>query len=197
MKTINKIILASLLTTTLLPAIEIDSIGLNLGISNIATEQTDIAGTITLTSSPKENYTHGELYMLVDDFTEDKTIKASLNYINNTNSDFKNNILMVGISKYYTLDNYNIYTGVLLGAGHLEWKYNPISNTINTNLTAGSVVGALQLGAEYEIQKNLALGLNTKYYRSNYTTKLDVGVNQSEVTHKNSYSLAIGVRYSF
>lgn len=197
MKIINKLILSSLLATTLLPAVEIDSVGVNLGISNIQTEQTDKIGSITLNFSPKENYTHGELYMLIDGFIEDKTLKASLNYINSTNSELKNNILMVGINKYYTYQEYNLYTGILLGAGHLEWKTNPIDNTTNTNLTTRSIVGALQVGAEYKLQKNIALGLNTKYYRSNYTTKLDVGSNESEITHKSSYSLSFGVRYSY
>jgi len=189
-------LLLPLLTTTL-PAIEIDSIGLNLGVSNIANEKKDTTGSITLTKTPQESYTHSELYMLVDGFIEDKTIKASLNYINNTNSDFKNNILMLGINKYYQLDSYNIYTGILVGIGHQEWKYNPLANTTNTNYTTSSGVGAIQIGAEYNLQNNIALGLNTKYYLSNYTTNLDIGENSSEITHKSSYSLSFGLRYSF
>ena len=197
MRLVNKIILSSLLATTILPAIEIDSLGVNLGVSNISAKQSNKVGVINLNSSPKESYTHGELYMLIDGLTDDETIKASINYINSTNSDFKNNILMVGINKYYQIDKYNIYTGVLLGAGHLEWKTDPIPTTKTTDLTAGSVVGALQVGAEYQVQNNIALGLNTKYYLSNYTTKLNVGTNKAEITHKSSYSLSVGVRYFF
>ena len=50
MRTINKIILSSLLATTLTQAneITIDSIGINLGISNIEVEK---IGTIPLTST--------------------------------------------------------------------------------------------------------------------------------------------------
>lgn len=199
MKILNKVIPSLVLVSSLVKAdtIAIDSIGVNLGISNIATQQTDVVGSITLNTSQKESYTNSELYMLVNGSEEDKSVKMSLNYINNSNSEFKNNILMIGINRYYQIDNYNIYTGFLVGLGHLEWQKNPIQNTTNKNLTAGSIVGALQLGAEYKLDTNIVLGLNTKYYRSNYTTKLDIGTNESEVTHKNSYSLAFGVRYFF
>ena len=197
MKTINKIILASLLSTTLLPAIEINSIGVNLGTSKMQADKTDIAGSIALNTSPEENYTHGEIYILVDGFTEDTNIKASLNYINNSNSDIKNNILMVGINKYYKIDDYNVYTGLLLGVAHLEWRTNPMNNTTSNNYTAESIVGALQLGVEYKLDNNIALGLNAKYYISDYTTNLNIGTREAEITSKNNHSLAFGIRYSF
>ena len=196
MKKLNKFLFSLLITTPLLYAegITIDSIGINLGVSNLPTKQ---SGTLSLTNKPDESYTNSELYMQVNGLVEDKTIKLSLNYINSTNSEFKNNILMVGANKYYTYENYNIYTGLLIGRGHLEWKYNPLSSTTKSNYTASSTVGAIQLGAEYKLTKNIALGLNTKYFISNYSTKLRVATETSEIKHKTSYSLALGVRYSF
>ena len=195
----SKIIASILLISSISQASEIaiDSIGVNLGISNIKAKQTNKAGSLTLTNSPDESYTNSELYILVDGFTEDKSIKASLNYINSTNSEFKNNLLMIGINKYYKLNNYNLYAGVLVGMGHLEWKYNPLLNPTKENFTTASGVGAIQAGAEYKLTKNLNLGLNTKYYRSNYATSIELGDNYSEIKHSSSYSLAFGVRYFF
>jgi len=195
----TKIVISFLLLTSLSQAneISIDSLGVNLGISNIKAEQIDIAGTLQLTNTPDESYSHGELYILVDGIVEDETIKASINYINSTNSEFKNNLLMIGFNKYYTIKEYNLYAGLLVGIGKLEWQYSPISNNKSKNYKTESVVGALQLGTEYNLNGNIALGLNTKYYISNYSTKVEIGERIIEINHKSSYSLVFGFRYFF
>ena len=129
---------------------------------------------------------------------DDKTIKPSINYIYPTNDDFTNHILMVGLNKYSTVENYNLYGGLLLSMGNLKWETNPVPSTLNTDYKTSSMVSAIQVGAEYKLTETLLLGVNTKYYMSDYSTTIEPTSSiKAEINHKSSYSVALGVRYSF
>ena len=129
---------------------------------------------------------------------EDKTIKPTINAILAKNNEFTNALLMLGLNKYYEYEKHDFYFGLLVGEGAQTWEYNPLNGTKNNAYTAWSPVAAFQVGAEYMIQKNLALGLNAKYYLHNYTTNLAPSPSvSSEILHSRSTSVSIGLRYIF
>ncbi|MDQ7067707.1 MAG: hypothetical protein Q9M40_06925 [Sulfurimonas sp.] len=61
-----------------------------------------------------------------------------------------------------------------------------------------SPVGALQVGGEYKLSKNILLTLNAKFYLHNYATSIKSNAtNDTEVAHKTSESISIGIRIPF
>ena len=161
----KKIILSLALATSIINAqnIGIDSVGLNVGYTYMPATQKDKRGSITLANQPDEGYGHVELYTLLGGIFEDKTIKPTINAILAKNNEFTNALLMLGLNKYYEYEKHDFYFGLLVGEGAQTWEYNPLNGTKNNAYTAWSPVAAFQVGAEYMIQKNLALGLNAKY----------------------------------
>ena len=199
MKLINKIIYSLLVVSSFMYAdIGIDSVGLNVGCANIYTEQTNKLGSITLANQPDEQYLHGEIYALIGGVFDDKSWKPSINYMLSDNDDFTNHMLMAGINKYFFQNNYNLYVGALVGTGMLNWKYDPLNDTKDNDTNVQSLVGAFQIGAEFPLTDSFSLGLNAKYYIHDYLTILEPTPSAtSEISHNNSCSIAIGIRYSF
>ena len=189
---------ALLLATSLNAEVGIDSVGVNIGCMNVTSEQSDKKGTISNVNMPEEQMLQAELYALIGGVFEDKSWKPTINYMYAQNDDLTNHMLMIGINKYFFMDNFNLYGGVLAGTGQIEWQYNPINATKDNDHKVASWVGAVQAGVEYPVTKSLALGLNAKYYLHDYNTLLLPSAGaESEITQPNACSVAIGLRYSF
>jgi len=196
----KKILLSLLLASTLVNAesIGIDSVGANLGLAGMPTDQVDKSGSLTLDRDPDELYFHGELYTLIGGVFSDTSYKPTLNVIANINSDFNNYMLLAGVNKYFEYETYDLYLGLLAGAGYQNWSYNPLHSTQTTDKSSSSPVGAIQAGAEYDLTNSLHLGVNTKLYAHQYTAVLEPTTStSSEINHNFSYSLSVGLRYSF
>jgi len=200
MKTINKITLSLVLISSLVNAgeIGIDSLGINVGKACIDAKQSDKIGSVVLNKSPEEKYTHFEAYTLLGGIVDDKSWKPSINVTYNTNDDFKNYLLMVGLNKHFEYDSFNLYAGALVGVGKLSWQYNPLNSTMIQNYKSYSPVGAIQVGAEYKITEKLLVGLNAKYYIHEYGTSLKATSDTlTEITHSYGNSVSIGLRFKF
>ncbi len=189
---------ALLLATSANAGVGVDSVGVNLGYMDITSQQNDKVGSITGVTMPDGQMQQAEFYILIDGVFDDKSWKPTINYMYAQNSDLTNNMLMIGLNKYFFFDNFNLYGGVLAGTGQIKWQYNPINSTIDNDYKVTSWVGVVQAGVEYPITQNLALGLNTKYYINDYDTVLIPSAGaESEITQSHAYSLAIGLRFSF
>jgi len=200
MNNITKITLSLLLASYMLQAKEDNrnSIGINLGYKYMPTSQDDKKGTITLANEPDESYLHGEAYIMLGGVLADASLKPSINYMISNNSEFTENLLMVGVNKFYEYKGYDLYAGLLLGVGQQEWTYNPINSTKDTDYTTTSIVGAVQGSIEYPLTKKLSLALNSKVYVHNYSTQLEPrATEEAEINHNVSMSVAVGLRYSF
>ncbi len=107
-------------------------------------------------------------------------------------------MLLVGVNKYFEYDKYDLYLGLLAGAGMLTWSYNPLHHTLEESMTSDSLVVALQAGAEYDLTEKLHLGLNTKYYLHDYSALLQsTSSTSAEISHPHALSMSLGLRYSF
>ncbi len=196
----NKILLSLVLASTLVNAqsIHIDSVGANIGLASMPITQVDKRGSLILSRAPEEQYFNTELYTLVGGVFDDTSYKPSINAIANFNKDFNNYTLLVGVNKYFEYEKYDFYLGLLAGAGMQSWKYNPLNHTQVENKSSDSLVGAIQAGAEYDIGNKLHVGVNTKYYIHSYTATLaPTNTTSTDINHDYSYSLSLGVRYSF
>lgn len=199
MKRIKYIIPSLVVLSTLSYSdVAVDSVGAHIGYSNFKVSQTNIQGSIDLAKQPDEEYLYGELYMLLGGVFDDKSVKPTLNYMVSKNPDFLNNTLMAGINKYHYFENFDVYYGALFGYGVQKWEYDPINNTKDNDHIATSFVGALQLGAEYPLTKSLLLGVNAKFYKHDYETRLEPRAGDvADINHPSSYSIAVGLRYAF
>jgi len=196
----NKIIPSLLLVTTLLNAqsIHIDSVGANIGLAWMPTDQIDKSGSLTLDRSPEGQYYNGELYSIIGGVFDNTNYKPTINAIYNTNDDFNNYMLLVGVNRYYEYDNYDLYLGLLAGGGVQEWSYNPLHKTQEEDVSSDSLVIALQAGAEYDLTQDLHLGLNAKYYIHDYSAQLQsTDTTSTEINQAHSLSVSVGLRYSF
>jgi len=199
MKVINKIIPSLLVVSSLVYSdIGVDSIGINVGYEKMNNKQLDKRGSITLPTSLDESFTQVELYTLIGGVFDDDSWKPTINYIYATNDDFENDILAIGINKYMTFGEFDIYGGLLGGMGRLMWERNPINNAKDIDYKSSSFVAIAQAGAEYEITKQLLVGLHAKYYLNNYNADLQpTNTTQTTITHDNGYSLSVGLRFRF
>ena len=199
MRIINRLIASLLLASSLTYAdVGIDSVGVNMGYKNMASTQNDKIGSIILPNQTDEDFFQAEAYVLLSKLIDDSSWKPSLNYAYATNDELSNQLFMVGINKYFYMDKYNLYAGLLVGTGWLDWKYQPISGTQENDSHSKSMVGAIQVGAEYPMADNFLLGVDAKYYRHNYLVALEpTNTASAELTHDQSFSIAIGIRYSF
>ena len=196
----NKIIVSLLLASTLVNAqsIHIDSVGANIGLASMPITQVDKRGSVVLDRTPDEQYFHTELYTLIGGVFDDTSYKPTVNAIANINNDFNNYTLLVGVNKYFEYEKYDLYLGLLAGAGMQRWNYNPIKHTQVEDKSSDSLVGAIQVGAEYDLSDKLHLGVNSKYYIHSYTAALEAtSTTYTELNHDYSYSLSFGLRYSF
>ena len=205
MKTIHKLTLLALLTSSNLLANPIDSIGLNIGTAQSNYKQTNNQGSIILGNTPNESFTSYELYTTLkplSDICKEKNMKPYIGYTYSDNSDLKNQYLLLGLNKYYqhTVSNkeLNLYAGLVVGYGELNWKYDPINSAKDKTKNASSLIGGIQLGIDYPIANNISLGVNTKYLVHNYKTNLNPSDSvSSTIEHKDTLSLSLGLSYKF
>jgi hypothetical protein len=203
MKTIHKITLLGLLSSSTLLANPIDSIGLNIGTQKSDYKQTNNQGVILLGNTPDESFNSYEIYTTLNpilDTCKTYNMKPYIGYTYSSNSELKHQYLLAGINKYYTPSNYKVelYAGVLVGYGQMDWKYDPLNSSSSKNVDANSFIAGIQLGANYPINEKYSIGLNTKYLMHNYETDLNpsAGVS-STIEHKDTISLSLGVKYLF
>lgn len=179
----------------------INSIGLNIGASNSSYVKKDKSGSITLSSTPKKSFNSYELYITLNPISKvckSYNLKPYLSYTYSDNKRLKHQYLLAGLNKYFDYKTTSFYTGVLLGYGEINWKYDPLNSSKSINNNANSFISGVQLGLKYPINKRLSLGVNTKYLLHDYKTKLKPTLSEeSLITHKSTSSFMLGVEYSF
>jgi hypothetical protein len=175
----------------------IDRIGLSVGLSKLYDKKTNIIFPYT---EPKERFDAYELFTTFNGICDDENTKPYLSYTYTTNSDFKEQHLLVGINRYFqTPHDAELYAGVVVGYGELKWKYNPIGSQDN-DFTATSWMGGVQAGLEYAITDSFALHLNTKALMHNYEAILDPNTQDNSfgtLEHQYSVSGFVGVVVKF
>lgn len=178
--------------------IALDSLGFNVGYTKMNYHQKNELGTITLGREPDGQMAHLELYGLIGGVFDNPTIKPTINLLHAWNNDLSNTLLLAGVNKYYLFDSFNLYAGLLGGAGQMKWEYNPINYSKNNDYGASSLIGAVQAGVEYPLNKKVLLTLNAKYMIHNYTAELQpVGGAHAELQHYGSCWVSAGVRIRF
>jgi hypothetical protein len=193
-----KLTLLSVLATSSLYAsdLNIESLGINIGMSNSNYSQKDHQGSITLGNTPDEQFSSYEIYTLLN--KDILGMKPYISYTYSINDDLKHQYILVGLNKYYTHDKIDLYAGILLGYGELKYRYNPLNNAQNTNIDANSIVAGLQLGAQYPITNKYSVTLNTKYLVHDYQTQLKPSSSShSTLEHKSTSVISVGLNYSF
>lgn len=193
----RKYILGFFLFSTLAIAdgLGINSLGVNLGYGYTPY---GLSGNINAIEKPKEDTLNIELYAVFDETFDDKTIKPTLSYIYNVNQDISMHTLLGGVNKYFLFDDYSLYTGGLLGIGSIDWKYKPVKNTFDNDLSAMSYVAGVQFGYETSLDNDLLFTINTKYLRHDYDMDINLTpLYKSTFTHKNTLSISFGLRWFF
>ena len=194
----KKLFTISVLMSNLLlgSEVSIESIGLNIGQSNSDYSQNDSTGNITLGNTPNKNFNSYEVFGEFKNKIYGMTPYISMSHSFNT--DIEHQYILTGLNKYYNHNKLDLYAGVLMGYGQMEWKYNPLNNSKDNNEDANSLIAGLQMGINYPINNKFSLGINGKYLVHNYETKLNpsTGIN-STIEHKYTSSLGVGFIYKF
>jgi len=197
--TITKILLASILVAGTISAnstndVSFESLGLNLGYAYMPY---DHSGN-TPDEGFKKNFLNIELYTIVDNLFEDNSYKPTINYVFNSNSDFNNHTLLLGINKYFYNDDYNLYLGGLVGYGQLRWKTGTLFPNSQNDFQSTSFSGGVQAGIEIPMSKHWAFGLNSKFLLHSYNMKIEDTFNtSSSYKHPFTASISIGLKYFF
>lgn len=202
MRILEKITLLSIAAASSLVASDsiVDTIGLNIGASHSSYNQTNHTGVVPNINSDK-SFNAYEIYTTlnpISDICKKYNMKPYISYTYSTNSDLKHQYLLAGVNKYYNHNSFELYAGVLGGYGQIDWKYDPLYSSKDTNVDANSFIGGLQIGMNYLLTDKLSLGINSKYLIHNYQTNLKPsnGV-YSTIEHDSTASVSFGVGYSF
>ena len=192
-KTFNASIIASILalSTYATAEVNINKVGLNLGLSSMDYEEYGILHENTL---PSKQDLSTELYMLIDGLVDsDSKYKVYTGYMHGSNDDLSNDLLLVGVNRHFKTGSVEPYLGAVVGYGISNWKIAPVITSFQ-DTTATSFVGGLQAGVEYPITKKLDLGIHSKLIWNEYETF----VNSSKaLTHNLSTNVSFGLSYSF
>ena len=197
--TLTKILLASTLTASILSAnstndVSFESLGLNLGYAYMPYNHSGN----TPDEGFKKNFTSVELYTIIDNLFEDNSYKPTINYVFNSNSDFHNHTLLLGVNKYFYNDGYDLYLGGLLGFGQLRWKTDTLFPNSQNDYESTSFTGGVQAGVEIPMSKHWALGLNSKFLLHSYNMGIAETFNtSSSYKHPYTASISIGLKYFF
>jgi len=185
---ITSVLALSTLSTYAAAEVEINKVGLNLGINNMHYEDNEILRRDLL---PSKHHFSTELYVLIDGLIDsDNLYKTYAGYMHSFSDDLRNDLLLVGINRHFKTDSIEPYLGVVVGYGASNWKTLPNYK----DKTATSLVAGVQAGAEYDITNNLALGVHSKLIWNEYETF----VNSSKaLTHNLSTNVSFGLSYSF
>lgn len=196
----KKLIISTLIASSSLLAsnIAIDSLGVNLGVSNTNYKQTNNQGRIILGNEPDKSFSNIEIFTILNNLFTNDTIKPYVSYTYSSNSDLKHQYLLSGINKYYKHSQVIYYAGVVAGYGELKWKYDPLNSSSSSDHKATSFIVGLQGGLEYPISKQYSLNLNTKYLVHDYETELKPSNTvSSSIEHDRTASISVGIKYSF
>jgi len=180
----------------------VNSMGINLGVSNSNSDQKNTNGTIILGNEPDNSFNTTELYLTLHPLTnicKEYKMKPYISYTYSSNSELKHQYFLLGINKYYTPSNTDLvlYTGLLGGYGQIDWKYDPLNNSFNKNVDASSFIAGIQLGASYSLSEKLSLNLNGKYLLHNYETDLKTSTASAEIEHESTINVSLGLEYKF
>lgn len=203
MKSLNKIIAMSLLASSTLLAnkISIDTIGINLGKINSSYSKKDNSGSIALGNTPDESFSSIEVFTTLNPVSEickKYNMKPYLSYTYSHNADLKHNYLLAGANKYYEHNKISLYSGLLLGYGQMDWRYDPLNSSKSKNEDANSFIAGIQAGALYPVSNKLSLGLNGKYLIHDYETKLNPSSGiSSKIEQKRTYGVSLSLAYKF
>jgi len=200
MKNINKIILLSTLTSSIVfsSEISIDSVGFNLGVSNTPYSQENPKGSITLGNTPDKQLNSYEVYTNLKSVYTNKTLKPYMSYTYSYNKDIKNQYILIGLSKYYTHKELKLYAGLLTGYGELKYKYNPLNSSKDNDYKANSLILGVQTGVNLPLSPSIALNVNAKYLYHDYKTSLEPNdTTKASITYKYTSSLGVGLLYKF
>jgi hypothetical protein len=196
MNNITKSLITLSLITSSLVASSLDSIGINVGVANSNSHQTNHNGIITLGNEPDESFNSYEIYGTLK--KELLNMKPTLSYTYSSNDELKHQYLLVGLTKYYKLTKASLYAGLLGGYGELQYKYNPLNNSKSNDYTSTSLLAGIQVGIEYPITNSLDFNLNTKALYHNYDAQLNPNnTATAELSHNTTKSIAVGMKYSF
>jgi hypothetical protein len=199
MKMINKLALLSLVAcSSLLAEVSIEKIGTHIGYGTISYDKSDKQGVIVM-DKPKTNFSPViEIFGVFDGIMENETLKPFISYTYQSNDDFKQQYLLVGINKYYPDNSITYYGGVYTGISSLKWKYDPLNSSNDKKPTSNALVVGLQGGLEYPINERLSLDINLKGMYHNHQTELEPsdGV-KSEINFDYSTFVGIGLVYVF
>jgi outer membrane protein OmpA-like peptidoglycan-associated protein len=204
----NKLIKTTILSTILASSsllasdISMSSAGVNLGKSYSDFSKKHTTNTITLNNKPDKSFSSIELYVTLNpmlNLCKEYNIRTTLSYTYSKNSELKHQHLLAGLNKYYTPQTTKLefYTGLLLGYGQLDYKYDPLSNSTVKDINTNSPIAGLQAGVSYPVTKKLSLGLNTKYLLHNNETDLKISSATATIEHKSTAFIGIGIEWKF
>jgi hypothetical protein len=179
-----------------------NSIGVNLGKSYTSYSHKNNTGYIILGDESDDSFNSTELYTTFNTMInccKENDIRPYLSLTYSTNFDLKHQYLLAGLSKYYTPESVKLelYLGALLGYGMLDWKYDPLNNSLSKDVDANGFMGGFQLGASYPINDKFSIGLNGKYLFTDYDTELKTANANATITHDRWSTIAINLEYSF
>jgi len=201
MKKTSIFLIVSTLMSNMLFAqdIAIESIGLNIGKNNSDYSQDDHQGSIILGNTPDKRFLSYELYATLKNYTL-YSMKPYLSVTCAKNDELKHKYILAGLNKYYTPEGkkYDFYAGVLAGYGILKWEYDPLNTAKVINADANGFIAGVQIGVNHPIAERVYIGLNAKYLRHEYATKLNpTAGTSSTIKHQNTTALMIGLSYKF
>jgi opacity protein-like surface antigen len=172
-------------------------LGLHLGQGYTPYEQVEHQGSTILENEPGETFNLAELSFEVEKFLPyGMRPYVSLSY--SQNSELTHYYGLVGVHKYFSIDDLKTYLGLQVGYGQLKWEYDPLESSKEVTSNTSSYITSLNAGLEYGLGSSWLLHTGIKFLYHVYETELEPTTTQkSTIENKYTVSATLGLKYRF
>ena len=168
-------------------------VGVSAGYNNLSVGQTDKSGSVAI----KDMKSNGSNLTCQLGYSINENIETTLNYQRVMQEDVSLNNFYIGAKYKIRVEEFTPYIGVTVGSSTLEWSNNPVKTT-NSDINSDSYMAGATLGTLYPLADKVSLTLEYQLqYMNDHITNIELSTGKSELSHKLSHNLNVGVRYSF
>jgi len=169
-------------------------IGLSVGISMYEVSETDVVGSVTLDSHPKDA---GSAFGVELGYYFSDAIFATLDYQRTDLKDAHFDNMFTSLNyQFKELDILSPYIGGIAGYNIMNWDVFPISQSISHPSSSSFFTGA-QIGSDISIRSDLDFYIFYRYLWIDNKTIILISPDKKEITHENEQNLNVGVKFKF
>jgi len=169
-------------------------LGLSLGLSHISTEYNKVNGVF---SSVKSSDTNGFNFGWEAGYYINKNSFSTVSYNQMNLNDVAFYNYLVSYNRILKNIPYNTYIGILAGISYSKVTQSPVANLVAKDTRTKANAIGLQIGASYNIKKDLNIFTQYQYIKAKHTTNIISQTAKANIQRSDLSNLMFGIRWDF